>query len=186
MHRDLIFVCHASTRATRLATFPADDPIDEAGRTRAVVAATSVPGRGQAWCAPSLAARQTALACGLDATDEPAIRDCDFGRWAGRPVADVLRDEPDGFRAWMTDPGSAPHGGEPLNALLARVGRWLDERRQARGGGIAVTHPAVVRAAIIHALEATTATFWHLDIAPLSQTCLRTDGRRWTLRSLHE
>jgi broad specificity phosphatase PhoE len=49
-----------------------------------------------------------------------------------------------------------------------------------------VTHPAVIRAAIVHAIEATPATFWHLDIGPLSQAWLRSNGARWALRSLRD
>lgn len=186
MRHDLTFLCHAATSATRLSAFPADDPLEDAGRARAVLAAGSFARSAYVWCAPSLAAQETASACGLRATAEPAIRDCDFGRWSGRALADVGRDEPDAFRAWITDPSSSPHGGEALDALLTRVGAWLDERRSVAGSTIAVTHPAVIRAGVVHALEASMATFWHLDIAPLSRAALRTDGRRWMLRGLYE
>jgi broad specificity phosphatase PhoE len=140
-------------------------------------------------CAPSAAARQTAEALGLGLVlglvVEPEIRDCDYGRWSGRPLVDVARDEPEAFTAWMTDPDSRPHGGESRADLLLRVGGWVDSLRQEQGRTtLAVTHPAVIRAAIVHAIEATPATFWHLDVGPLSRARLRSDGRRWALRSL--
>jgi hypothetical protein len=47
-----------------------------------------------------------------------------------------------------------------------------------------VTHAAVVRAAVVAATEAAPLTFWHLDIGPLCEVRLRTDGRRWVLRHL--
>jgi broad specificity phosphatase PhoE len=184
MQADLILVCHASTGAVRSASFPADDPLDQTGEAAAVAASTSLRPADQVLCAPSLAARETASALGLAATIETAIRDWGVGRWAGRALADVARDEPEAFTVWMADPTWAPPGGEALADLLHRVGIWLDQCRQTTGRTIAVTHPAVIRAAIVHAIEATTATFWHLDVGPLSQTWLRTNGSRWTLRSL--
>jgi broad specificity phosphatase PhoE len=84
----------------------------------------------------------------------------------------------------MTDPNSSPHGGEALSDVLGRVGAWVDARRQSPGRTIAVTHSAVIRAAVIRAVDATASAFWHLDVGPLCEVWLRSDGRRWTLRSL--
>ena len=52
----------------------------------------------------------------------------------------------------MTDPDAAPHGGESLTALLARVAAWLDEQAALDGTAVAVTHGGVVKAAVVHAL----------------------------------
>jgi broad specificity phosphatase PhoE len=184
MHADLVLVCHASTAAVRSASFPNDEPLDERGAADAAAAAASLARPDRAWCAPSVAARQTAAALGLAASVEPALRDGDVGRWAGRAVAEVARDEPAAFATWRTDPRSSPSGAEPLVALLERVGGWLDGCIGEPGRTVAVTHTAVIRAAIVWAIEAAPATFWHVDIGPLSRTHLRSDGRRWALRSL--
>lgn len=134
--RRLLLIRHATTAAVRRAAFPVDEPLDDAGRAAAATLAGSL-GRGEALCSPALRARQTAAAAGLAPVElEAQLRECDFGAWAGRVLADVHADDPDGAAAWMTDPDAAPHGGEPLSALLARVGRWLDE--QARRDGRAV------------------------------------------------
>ena len=47
---------------------------------------------------------------------------------------------------------------------------------------IAVTHPAVIRAAIVHALQVPLPAFWRFDIAPLSLTDLRFNGGVWSVR----
>jgi broad specificity phosphatase PhoE len=47
---------------------------------------------------------------------------------------------------------------------------------------IAVTHPAVIRAAIVHAMQLPPTTFWRFDVAPLSLTDLRFSGRVWSVR----
>jgi broad specificity phosphatase PhoE len=54
---------------------------------------------------------------------------------------------------------------------------------QEPGACVAVTHPSVVRAAIVQVLDAPAASFWRLDIAPASLTDLRYDGRRWRVRA---
>ena len=48
---------------------------------------------------------------------------------------------------------------------------------------MAVTHPAVIRAAILVALDAPPKSFWRIDIAPVSRTVLHFRGQAWTLRS---
>lgn len=178
----LILVCHGSTRALRTAAFPADDPLDEHGSATASTMTLRRRGLDHAWCGPSLAARQTAVALGIDAQVEPALRDCDFGRWSGLLFADVARQEPDAVRDWLADPGVAPHGGESLADVVGRVGEWLDGQRRHSGSIVAITHPSVIRAAVIGALGASAPSFWRIDISPLSQTELRAHQDRWNLR----
>jgi broad specificity phosphatase PhoE len=117
------------------------------------------------------------------ALPEPALADCDFGSWRGRGLDEIVATDPTGAAAWIGDPAATPHGGESLVALMARVGTWLDgfERRDHT---LAVTHPAVIRAAIAHVLLAPPAGFWRIDIEPRSLTDLRREAGRWTLRSV--
>jgi broad specificity phosphatase PhoE len=53
-----------------------------------------------------------------------------------------------------------------------------------QGRSVAVTHPAVIRAAIVVAIEAKPVSFWRIDIAPLSIVDLGSNGSRWTLKSI--
>jgi broad specificity phosphatase PhoE len=110
------------------------------------------------------------------------LRDCNYGRWSGRELDKVQSEEPDKVAIWLTDPAAAPHGGESILKLVDRVGGWLREQGCA-GHVIAVTHPAVIRAAIVYALETPLQSFWRIDIAPLSLTDLRLNGKMWALRS---
>jgi broad specificity phosphatase PhoE len=180
----LLLVCHAGTAAMRGAAFPADEPIDAAGAAKAAALARRLPRADRAWTSPALRARQTASALGLDAVVEPALRDQDYGRWRGRPMADIEAEEPLALAAWLADPATAPHGGEDFSSLGARVGAWLDHRRDGTGRLVAVTHAAVIRAAIIHAIEASARSFGHIDVAPLSLTELGCTAGRWRLRAL--
>ena len=64
--------------------------------------------------------------------------------------------------------------------MLARVAAWMD----ALGDGrfVIVTHAAVVRAAIVHALGAPPHAGLRIDLAPLSRTVLSRSGP-WRMQS---
>ena len=134
--------------------------------------------------APARAARETAEALGLDAEAEPALRDCDYGRWRGLASKAVAEGEPDAFATWLNDPASAPHGGESFAALIERTGAWLAQSLARDGATLAVTHASVVRAAIVNALGAGPSAFWRIDVAPLSLASLSGHGQRWNLVAL--
>jgi broad specificity phosphatase PhoE len=178
----LTLISHAPTAATRAGAFPLDEPFDERGLALARQAATRMRVPDRALVSPALRARQTAEALGIAATVDPLLSDCDFGCWAGRRLVDVERDEPDAVAAWITEPGLAPHGGESIEELLRRVATWLAARTSESGRLVAITHQAVIRAAIVEALGASAHSFWRVDIAPLTRTELRGGDKRWTLR----
>lgn len=180
----LKLLCHAPTAATRDAGFPADEPLDD--KARAVLAGLphNLHRADRCFVSPSLRARQTAEALRLDAAVEPLLRECDYGRWAGRALAAVQAEEPEAIADWLRAPDAAPHGGESVQDLLARVAGWLDTQKETSGLTVAITHASVIRAAIVHAIEAGPRAFWRIDVAPLSLTRLNGDGRRWTLASI--
>jgi broad specificity phosphatase PhoE len=177
--RRLLLVRHAATAATRAATFPLDEPLDERGVAAAAALADALPPACEVVTSPALRCRQTAEAAQLrDLTVEPAIAECDFGAWASRSLSEI--GEADAV-AWMTDPTARPHGGESLAAFAARVSRWLDGQAQRDGRAVAVTHGGVVKAAVVHVLGAPLTAFWRLDAAPLAITELHAHDGRWTI-----
>ncbi|GHF59052.1 phosphoglycerate mutase [Streptomyces mashuensis] len=180
----VMLISPAGGEALREARFDDDAPLDAAGAARARAAAGSVPGAGRVVTAPSVRCRETAAALGLSAAGpEPALRDLDAGRWRGRALADVAAHEAEGLAAWLADPDAAPHGGESVTELTGRVGAWLDGLTVGDGGRVlAVADPAVVRAAVVHALRLPPAAFWRLDVAPLTLTELSGRAGRWNLR----
>ena len=122
---------------------------------------------------PLLRARQTAAALQLDAMVDPALRDIDLGRWVGRSFADVQETEPEAIAAWISQPDAAPHGGESVIVLLKRIAAWLDACGKQDGRIVAVTHPAVMRAAIVLGIGAPAMSFWRIDIVPLCRVSLQ-------------
>jgi len=105
---------------------------------------------------------------------EVLLHPWDLGSWAGLPLADV----PD-LPAWRTDPSYDGHGGESLLALLDRAHTLLGQWHDDHGRLAAVTHGAVVRAALVVALQAPPQAFWDLDVAPGGVTELHSSGPRW-------
>ena len=174
---------HGSTSATRAAAFPADEPLDERGRTAAgaLVGAVGRP-PVDVLSSPSARCRQTAAAAGVtEPIIDAALAECDFGAWSTRTLAELHAEDGDAVATWMTDPDAAPHGGESLAGFARRVAGWLDGQGRLDGRAVAVTHGGVVKAAVVHALAAPLAAFWRIDVAPLTVTELHCHDGRWTL-----
>jgi broad specificity phosphatase PhoE len=183
----LTLIAHAATEAQRRAAFPLDEPIAEREMARIRALDWRAPQAKRVWTAPEQCAQQTWRVLGLSAVVSNELRDCDYGRWRGRTMDEVHAEDPDGVLAWMTSPAAAPHGGESVQELIGRVGKWLDEQceideRHEVDHVIALTHAAVIRAAIVHSLRISAQTFWRFDIPPLTLTDLRFSRGVWTLR----
>jgi len=178
-------IAAAATASQRRTEFPADEPLDAAGARLARRSALRIKGQDRVLIGPTVAARQTAEALGLAGAIVPALADCDYGRWAGAAFEAVAAAEPEAAAAWLADDTAAPHGGESHRQLKERVGAFLDQVGATLAGHtIMVTQPAVVRAAIVHAIAATPQSFWRIDIAPLSQTMLSRSNDQWRLRAI--
>ena len=180
----LILICHASTDAVRRSVFPADEPLDDIGRTRAAAVAGHLPSADRCWSSPELRTRQTAEALKLKVDVQPMLCECDYGTWTGRTFDDVCASDPEGVATWLRDPAATPHGGESILCLTQRVGCWLAGENGQHHRSIVVTHPTIIRAAIVRAIEATPQSFWRIDIAPLSVTHLSGTDGRWNLTSV--
>jgi broad specificity phosphatase PhoE len=178
----LTLIAHAATEAQRRAAFPLDEPLEKRELEKVAALGWKAPRALRVASGPERRAQKTAEALGLSAEQVDELRDCDYGAWRGLTLSEVELRQPEEVLAWLTDPAAAPHGGESILRLIARVGAWLEEQR-APAHTIAVTHPAVIRSAVVHALQAPPSSFWRVDIAPLSLTDLRWNGRVWTVRS---
>ncbi|MFB7557660.1 histidine phosphatase family protein [Streptomyces brevispora] len=178
-----MLISPAMNAALREARFTGDAPLDESGLRQARAAAHVVPAADRCLRGPSRRCVATAEALGLRSEAEHALREWEMGRWSGARLTDVSADEPERVAAWLADPSAAPHGGEPLLELCARAGAWLDS---LHGGGagrvLGVAEPALIRAAVVHALALPPEAFWRLDVPPLTVTELSGRSGRWNLR----
>ncbi|HEX9505124.1 MAG TPA: histidine phosphatase family protein [Acidimicrobiia bacterium] len=184
MSTRITLLAHAATAAQRHLRFPDNEGIEPlaagvAGRVMEQVGRSVL-----AWRGPERRAAETVDALGVSASPLTELRAWSMGAWTGRAVAEVAERESDAFNSWRAGPDAAPHGGESLNGLLGRVGAWLEQPETAASRTLVVADPAVIRAAIVCALDAGSSTFWRVDIRPLSLAVLqRTDGT-WRVRAM--
>ncbi|WP_432012565.1 histidine phosphatase family protein [Streptomyces cucumeris] len=166
--------------------FEDERPLDVEGRIaveRAAPALLPLAAAELRYCSPSPRSRETGGALGFTPLVQLALRDCDMGRWRGRTLADVMAREPATVDAWLTDPRSAPHGGESLLEFITRVGGWLDTRpAEEHSKMLAVADPGVIRAAMMYALKAPPHCYWNVDIQPLATLVLTGRPGQWRLR----
>lgn len=174
----LTLVSHAMTDALAAGRFPTDESLNPLG-LRQVDSCVELGVVDATICGPEKRARQTAEQLGLRATVDLRLADLDHGRWRGAVLGGLDAGE---LAIWLTDASAAPHGGETVVALVERVRTWLDSLTSQRGRLVAVTHPAVIRAAVLVALDAPPKSFWRVDVAPVSRTILHFRGHTWTLR----
>ncbi len=107
------------------------------------------------------------------------MRDCDWGRWHGQSIKDLQRNELEALQAWLEDPDAAPHGGESVAQLGERVAAWLATLQTTPGHVVAVTHPFIIRAALMQVMQGQ--AFHSIDVEPLAVVELSFFGR-WRLR----
>ncbi|MEV6650532.1 histidine phosphatase family protein [Streptomyces sp. NPDC051219] len=186
MHVRVTLIAAARSAALLAERFDDDRPLDQAGWHEVQLAAQGLIPLGAAelrYCSPTPRSRATGQALGFAPMAQPALRECDMGRWRGRTLGEVTAQEPEAVDAWLADPRSAPHGGESLLSFISRIGGWLDTRPADDGGAIvAVAEPSVVRAALVYALKAPPSTYWNVDVRPLSTVTLAGWAGRWSLR----
>lgn len=129
-------------------------------------------------CGPEARTRQTAGLFGDNAQAVDALRDGDFGQWKGQAIGQLDSAE---LNAWMSDSTSTPHGGESVEQICTRVGRWMRSLEAQTGHVVAVTHPFVIRAAMLYVMQFPISMFYRIDVEPLSATELRFNDV-WRLR----
>jgi broad specificity phosphatase PhoE len=181
MKSELILLCHAATRAMKTGLFPTtDDPLDETERPR-ISCLGELFSVDRIATSPARAARDTACEIGSDCHADEQWSDLDYGRWRGRAVRDIHDEDADGLDAWLSSPASAPHGGESLKALQARI-RGALSRSPQNGATLTVTHAIVVKVALATVLNAPLDSVYSIDLEPLSYITLTRSGDAWRLR----
>jgi broad specificity phosphatase PhoE len=164
----LLLVRHAGTAATRQPVVP-----DDEAAIGPLMDLTGWLGRsGTVLTSPARRCLQPGAAV------EPRLDQWDLAAWTGRPFAELdLAD-------WRRDPAFDGHGGESLVALSGRTAGLLSEWHLRAGRVAAVTHAAVIKAMVVHALRAPLQAVWDLDVRPGSVTELHATTTGWRLTRL--
>ncbi|MFJ4112615.1 histidine phosphatase family protein [Pseudomonas sp. NPDC089758] len=172
----LTLICHALTTAQKTGHLhgPDDVILPMLAQPFAVAPETRI------LTAPERRARETADGFSALAQVEPALADCDLGRWQGQALKRLQAEHPQALALWLDDPHSAPHGGESFAELCQRMAGWLAAFDEP-GEWAAVTHPMVIRAVLVQVLGCPLAAHRQMDVLPLSRVQLSFTGR-WRLR----
>lgn len=170
----------ASTAAMRKGRFPANEPLDERGRTETLATGliTRFSAPAALLCSPAAIAQDTAALWPCPAKVELALADTDYGSWQGRALAELLDEDVATVTAWARQADIPAGGAESFTRVLARVGGWLDQLDQS-GEVVALTHPPVIRAVILHVLRAPADCFHRIEVPPLSCFELRRSRQGW-------
>ncbi|MFJ2982018.1 MULTISPECIES: histidine phosphatase family protein [unclassified Pseudomonas] len=172
----LTLICHALTPAQKLGRLPHPDdgilaldaqPFAEVPQVRMLTA-------------PERRAGETAAWFSAQAQIEPALADCNLGRWQGLSLKQLQAEQPEALAQWLHDPHSAPHGGESFADLCQRMAGWL-AAFDTPGEWLAVTHPMVIRAVLVQLLGGPLSAQRSIDVLPLSRLALSFAGQ-WRLR----
>ncbi|MBH3400972.1 histidine phosphatase family protein [Pseudomonas fluorescens] len=174
----LTLICHAITPLQKQGRFSDDESVTMDWQGAALSPAGRYKQQARLVCGPEVRARQTAGLFGNNAQVEPALRDLDVGIWKGQAIGQL---DSETLNTWATDSTSAAHGGESVGQLCMRVGQWLKSLETQPGHVIAVTHPFVIRAAMLYVMQLPVLMFYRIDVEPLSSVELRFNGY-WRLR----
>jgi len=134
---------------------------------------------GAVWLTSPLArARQTvqALDPTANATVVEDLTDQDLGSWAGRRQSEVHKANPQ--IDWSTPSTIVPEGGECFDSVVTRVASLIERLTQHYPDRplVVVSHLALVRAAMVLALDLPNEGGFQFDVSPFSLTHLSWTG----------
>jgi broad specificity phosphatase PhoE len=136
---------------------------------------------------PARRARETAAAWDLPVTTDERLAERSFGRWEGRPWAELWPTVPAAVRedaaAWAA---FTPPGGESLAEVAARVGACVRELTAVPGRRVlAVTHAGPLRLAVGLALDLPGERAMALGADHGAAAVLARRGGRWRVDRLN-
>ena len=177
----LLLVRHGTTKANQEKRFLGrlDLPLSEQGEgeVKALAGRLNNEKISHVISSPLLRARQTAsviaAAHNLPVTIDERLVELDYGSWDGMTWEEVGTLDLPSRQTWLEDGVSvAPHGGETMTAVAARVGAALQEWRATMnpeaGAVVAVFHGAALAAALCTLLQTPLRGLWPYRAAPAS------------------
>ena len=129
--------------------------------------------------------RETAAAITADIEIDDRLIEIAYGELEGVPVSDVPAET---WRAWRSDSGWAPPGGESHDQLATRVWSVLDEHaaEAADRDIVLVSHVSPIKAALAWALGVGIEVSWRSFVAQASILRIATAGPTPSLQSHNE
>lgn len=162
-----------------------DLPLTSLGREQAAVTAKFIAANWHAcavYTSPLARCKDTgteiASAQGLTIQPIQELIDINYGQWQGRTRDEVKANEPEQFKAWMTQPQlTVIEGADSLQDVQARLVRGLAHMRKAHAGKtvVAVGHDSTNRVFLTLGLDMPLSRYWHLQQDPCAINVLHFD-----------
>ncbi len=194
---DIYLVRHGQTAWNKEEIFRGrtDVPLDETGLREAVMAAEYFRGMEvhAIYSSPLSRAWQTAQKISDVVAKEvaplQAIHDMSFGRWEGRSLREVQKEDGERYRQWQ----ESPHllkipGGESLDEVRGRAMAGLDEAINSHPGKtlIFVSHRVINKVLICAILGLDNSHFWQIGQDTTAINLIRYRTGRYVLSLLNE
>jgi alpha-ribazole phosphatase len=182
---NLWLIRHAPVDGPRGVIHAPDAPADLGDTAMIAALQARLPGGAFAVCSPARRTRETALALGLDAKEDAAFREQDFGDWTGRRHNDLVAELGEAYRAfWKSPAANRPPGGESFVDQIARARTGL---HQLPTGDVAlVVHSGTIRALLAIALDLTADSALRFVIDPLSLTRIDRLQNGWRVVAVNQ
>jgi phosphoserine phosphatase len=181
----LILVRHGHVEGIEPARFRGrlDLPLTERGKSQAVATAAYITSKWRVaavYASPLSRCMETghliAAEQGLQVQACNHLLDLDYGPWQGRIRAEIKKEEPVLYEAWMQRPDlTVITGAETLQDAQARVIRGLAGFRQdhPKQTVVAVGHDSTNRVLLTLLLELPLSHYWHLQQDPCAISLIR-------------
>ena len=176
----LYLVRHGRTSANatgRLQGSRTDPPLDEVGRAQADALVSAVHQVDRLIVSPALRARQTAEVFKVEPEVDVRWQEMDYGDYDGMVIDQIPAEV---WSGWTGNAEFAPHGGEALSVVAARVRAACEELvEEARDGHVVVvTHATPIKLAMAWALGVEAGIVWRsfVDQASITRVAIRDRG----------
>ena len=162
-----------------------DAPADVGDATAFTALKARLPGSAFAVCSPARRTRETAGALGLDAAENAAFREQDFGDWTGRRHNDLVAELGEAYREfWKSPAANRPPGGESFIDQIGRARAGLG--LLPPGDVVLVVHSGTIRALLAIALDLAPDGALRFVIDPLSLTRIDRLENGWRVVSVNQ
>jgi len=162
-----------------------DAPADLSDGAPFAALRAKLPPNAVAICSPARRTRETARRLGLDAVDNPAFREQDFGAWTGRRHDDLTAESGEAYHAfWKSPAGSRAPGGESFVDQIARARAGLASL--PAGDALLVVHSGTIRAVLAIALDLAPDHALRFVIDPLSLTRIDRLDAGWRVVAVNQ
>jgi alpha-ribazole phosphatase len=166
---NLWLIRHAPVDGPRGVIHAPDAPADLRDTVAIAALKAKLPASAFAVCSPARRTCETAHALGLDAVEEAAFREQDFGSWTGRRHNDLTAELGEAYREfWKSPAANRPPGGESFVDQIARARAGLVTL--PTGDAVLVVHSGTIRALLAIALDLAPDSALRFVVDPLSLT----------------